>query len=121
MTGPRTAHPALTVAGLIALAVGVVFPATCHAFFFFAWSGELNNEPASLVHPGTDKSANPPSARSNTVSEEKPNMPPGVKIPPNEVVPLVPEPATLLAAGIGLAAVAVARAHTRYRADTASP
>ncbi|MCZ2342416.1 MAG: PEP-CTERM sorting domain-containing protein [Bacteroidales bacterium] len=121
MTGPRTAHPALTVAGLIALIVGVGFPATCHAFFFFAWSGKLNHEPASLVQPGTDQSANPPSARSPTVSEENPNIPPGIKIPPNEVIPLVPEPTTILVAGIGLVVVVAARVGMRYRSDHSPP
>jgi hypothetical protein len=105
------------VAGLIALALGVGFPATCHAFFFFAWSGELNHEPATLVQPGTDKSANPPSARSNTVSEENPKQPPGIEVPPTEVVPLVPEPTTLLAAGIGLTVIAAAKLRQRRQSS----
>lgn len=104
------------LAGILAFLIGIGFPASSRAFFFFAWSGELSTQPASLVPPDTDTSANPPSARSNNIGDHGKSVVPGTELPPSdhppgiqtptENVPLVPEPATVVLATLGLGTMA---------------
>jgi hypothetical protein len=83
-------------AAAVAVAGWLTPPAS--GFFFPGWPGSGEPKTPTLIPPGTPPEANPPSAKP-PVDEP----PPGVEEPPGPSQ--TPEPATLTAALIGLAAV----------------
>ena len=86
---------------LVTLAVSVLSPASGQAFFFFAWPGELSTQARTLIPPGEDSLANPPSARRQD-AEKSPSEQPANESPPDPPTPLVPEPGTAVMSGIGV-------------------
>lgn len=79
-------------------------------FYFPNWPGSRVPPPPSVVPPDAPTPGNPPSTQPPTDTPPTQNPPPGTEQPPG-----VPEPATSVAAGIGLMAVAAVRRMKRKR------
>ena len=102
---------------LITLAIAVLTPNSSHAFFFFAWPGEFHTQTRSLIPPEEDPLGNPPSARLQQ-SEVPPDEQRPTETAPIPPVPEVPEPGTVVIAGIGVFFLVVVRLCQRQPGDS---
>lgn len=100
--GLKNRWPTSALRALIGVAVLPLLAQPAAAFYWYGWPGSGVTEPPPLV-------PRPPTVQ--IVTEETP--PPGMPDFPDPDVPTspqeVPEPTTLVAAAVGLAAVALAR------------